>query len=92
MLQPGYNLYDRGGLEGPLIDLCRAEGLGVITYYGLARGFLTGKYRSNDDLGKSPRGGGVAAYLNPRGFAILGALDVVRAGSARRRPRWRSPG
>ena len=61
MLQPGYNLYDRGGLEGPLLDLCRAEGLGVITYFGLAKGFLSGKYRSNDDLGKSPRGGGVAA-------------------------------
>ena len=77
MLQPPYNLYDRGGLEGPLLDLCRAEGLGVISYYGLAKGFLSGKYRSNDDLGKSPRGGGVAEYLNPRGFAILGALDTV---------------
>ncbi len=65
------------GSRDRCIDLCRAEGLGVITYYGLARGFLTGKYRSNDDLGKSPRGGGVAAYLNPRGFAILGALDMV---------------
>lgn len=77
LLQPGYNLYDRGGLEGPLLDLCRAEGLGVISYFGLAKGFLSGKYRSNDDLGKSPRGGGVAEYLNPRGFAILGALDKV---------------
>ena len=53
------------------------EGLGVITYYGLAKGFLSGKYRSEDDLGKSPRGGGVAGYLTPRGFAILGALDAV---------------
>lgn len=79
VLQPGYNLYDRSKLEGPLLDLCRAEGLGVITYYSLAKGFLSGKYRSKVDLGKSPRGGGVADYLTSRGFAILGALDVVAA-------------
>ncbi len=77
VLQPGYNLFDRKPLEGPLLDLCVAEGIGVITYYGLAKGFLSGKYRSKDDLGKSPRGGGVADYLTPRGFAILGALDAV---------------
>ncbi|HVL21028.1 MAG TPA: aldo/keto reductase [Amaricoccus sp.] len=77
VLQPGYNLFDRKPLEGPLLELCVAEGIGVITYYGLAKGFLSGKYRSKDDLGKSPRGGGVADYLTPRGFAILGALDAV---------------
>jgi aryl-alcohol dehydrogenase-like predicted oxidoreductase len=77
VLQPEYNLYDRGKLEGPLLALCRGEGLGVITYFSLAKGFLSGKYRGEADLGKSPRGGGNAAYLNPRGFAILGALDAV---------------
>jgi aryl-alcohol dehydrogenase-like predicted oxidoreductase len=79
VLQPGYNLFDRDGLEGPLLDLCRAEGLGVITYFSLAMGFLSGKYRSQDDLEKSARGGGVSKYLTPRGFAILGALDSVGA-------------
>jgi aryl-alcohol dehydrogenase-like predicted oxidoreductase len=79
VLQPGYNLCDRKALEGPLLDLCRREGLGVITYYSLAKGFLSGKYRSQADLGKSPRGGGVARYLTPRGFAILDALDAVAA-------------
>jgi aryl-alcohol dehydrogenase-like predicted oxidoreductase len=79
VLQPGYNLYDRDGLEGPLLDLCRREGLGVVTYFSLAKGFLSGKYRSQADLGKSPRGGGVAQYLTPRGLAILDALDAVAA-------------
>jgi len=77
VLQPGYNLLERKTLEGPLLDLCRAENLGVITYFSLAKGFLSGKYRSEADLGKSPRGGGVKDYLTPRGFAILGALDQV---------------
>ncbi|MFO1208080.1 MAG: aldo/keto reductase [Amaricoccus sp.] len=79
VLQPGYNLYDRAALEGPLLDLCRKEEIGVITYFSLAKGFLSGKYRSKDDLGKSPRGGGVEGYLNPRGFRILDALDAVAA-------------
>ncbi|MBS3649624.1 aldo/keto reductase [Pseudaminobacter sp. 19-2017] len=77
ILQPEYNLYDRSSYDGPLRDLCIAEGLGVITYYSLASGFLTGKYRSEADLGKSPRGQGVAGYLDSRGFAILHALDAV---------------
>ncbi len=77
VLQPGYNLYDRKGLEGSLLDLCRAENIGVITYFSLAKGFLSGKYRSEADLAKSPRGGGIKGYLTPRGFAILGALDEV---------------
>jgi aryl-alcohol dehydrogenase-like predicted oxidoreductase len=78
-LQPLYNLCERAPYEAELEPLCRAEGLGVINFYGLARGFLTGKYRREADLGQSPRGGGVRAYLNPRGFAILDALDAVAA-------------
>ena len=76
-LQPKYNLVDRDAYEGPLRDLAIREGLGVIPYYGLASGFLTGKYRSRDDLAKSARGGGVARYLDDRGFRILAALDRV---------------
>jgi aryl-alcohol dehydrogenase-like predicted oxidoreductase len=77
VLQPEYNLYDRASYEGALRDLCMSEGLGVITYYSLASGFLSGKYRSKADLGKSPRGEGVAHYLDPRGLRILDALDRV---------------
>jgi aryl-alcohol dehydrogenase-like predicted oxidoreductase len=77
VLQPEYNLYDRGSFEGPLRDLCMAEGLGVITYFSLAKGFLSGKYRSVADLGKSVRGGGIKGYLDGRGLAILAALDRV---------------
>jgi len=77
VLQPEYNLYDRSSYEGPLRDLCIAEKLGVITYFSLASGFLSGKYRSSKDLGKSKRGQGVAKYLNPRGEAILKAVDDV---------------
>ena len=78
-LQPEYNLYDRGGFDGPLRDLAIREGLGVITYYSLASGFLSGKYRGQDDLAKSPRGKGIAKYLTPRGDRILKALDQVAA-------------
>ena len=60
-------------------DLCAREQIGVITYFSLAKGFLTGKYRSEADLAKSPRGDGVKAYLNPRGFRILDALEAVAA-------------
>jgi aryl-alcohol dehydrogenase-like predicted oxidoreductase len=77
VLQPEYNLIDRAGFESGLRELCIAEGMGVITYYSLASGFLSGKYRSDQDLGKSARGGGVAKYLNPRGMRILDALDKV---------------
>jgi aryl-alcohol dehydrogenase-like predicted oxidoreductase len=79
VLQPGYNLYDREEFDGKLRDLCISENIGVITYFGLARGFLSGKYRSESDLGQSPRGEGVKAYLNPRGHRILAALDAVSA-------------
>jgi len=76
-LQPEYNVYDRGSFDGPLRELCMAEGIGVITYFSLAKGFLSGKYRNEADLGQSPRGGGVKAYLNERGRRILHALDEV---------------
>lgn len=76
-LQPQYNLYDRASFEGPLQDLCIREGIGVITYFSLAAGFLTGKYRSEKDFAKSQRGRGMQKYLNPRGLRILAALDEV---------------
>jgi aryl-alcohol dehydrogenase-like predicted oxidoreductase len=79
VLQPEYNLYDRASYEGPLRDLCVAEDLGVITYYSLAMGFLSGKYRSMADLGKSVRGEGIKGYLDKRGLAILDALDQAAA-------------
>lgn len=77
VLQPEYNLYDRAGYDGPLRDLAIEQGLGVITYFSLASGFLTGKYRSAADLGKSPRGAGIERYLDDRGLRILSALDDV---------------
>ena len=77
-LQPQYNLADRDRFEGALQDLCVKEDVGVICYYGLASGFLTGKYRSEADLGKSPRGRGVKRYLDDRGMRILEALDDGR--------------
>jgi aryl-alcohol dehydrogenase-like predicted oxidoreductase len=79
VLEPEYNLYDRAAFDGPLSDLCLAQEIGVVSYYSLAKGFLSGKYRGEADLGQSPRGGGVKAYLNPRGFRILAALDEVAA-------------
>ncbi|TIW89473.1 MAG: aldo/keto reductase [Mesorhizobium sp.] len=79
VLQPEYNLYDSSSFDGPLRDLCVAEDIGVITYFSLAKGFLSGKYRSEADLGQSPRGGGVKDYLNARGMRILTALDAVSA-------------
>ena len=76
-LQPLYNLYDRSDFEKELEPVCLKEGIGVISYLSLASGFLTGKYRSEKDLSKSPRGAGIKKYLNPRGFRILNALDQV---------------
>ena len=75
--QPEYNLCERGKFEGPLRDLCIAQGLGVIVYYSLASGFLSGKYRSEADLKGRARADGVEKYLNDRGLRILGALDAV---------------
>jgi aryl-alcohol dehydrogenase-like predicted oxidoreductase len=76
-LQPDYNLYDRADFERELEPLCLEHNLGVINYFALASGFLTGKYRSEDDFKKSQRGGGMKKYLNDRGFRILKALDEV---------------
>ena len=76
-LQPLYNLYDRDTFEGELQDLCARENIGVITYFSLAAGFLTGKYRSAADFGKSARGPGMKKYLNPRGLKILDTLDEI---------------
>jgi aryl-alcohol dehydrogenase-like predicted oxidoreductase len=81
-LQPEYNLHDRAAFDGPLRELALKEGLGVITYYSLAAGFLTGKYRSEADLGKSVRGGGMRKYLTPRGLRILHTLDAVAGAHA----------
>jgi len=78
-LQPPYNLYDRETFEGDLRDLCLREDIGVITYFSLAAGFLTGKYRTEVDYGKSPRGTGMKKFLNERGLRILDALDDVAA-------------
>ena len=76
-LQPHYNLYERGIFEGELQALCMRENIGVITYFSLAAGFLTGKYRSEADFGKSARGPGMKKFLNPRGMRILDALDQI---------------
>lgn len=78
-LQPEYNLYDRAGFEGALADLCQKEHIGVITYYSLASGFLTGKYRTKADTEGKARGEDVAHYLDDRGLRILAALDEVAA-------------
>ena len=79
VLQPELNLMVRDRFEGALQRLCLERDLGVLPYFGLASGFLTGKYRSAADFGKSPRGGGMAKYLNARGLAVLDALDLVAA-------------
>ena len=78
-LQPLYNLSDRAGFEKELEPLCLKEKVGVIPYYALGAGFLTGKYRSEADFGKSPRGARMKSYLNERGVRILKALDDVSA-------------
>ncbi|MES2033246.1 MAG: aldo/keto reductase [Pseudomonadota bacterium] len=78
-LQPAYNLMDRE-IEGPLQQLSLAEDVSIISYYGLASGFLTGKYRSAEDYGKSARGGGMKKYLeSEKGPKVLAALDQVAA-------------
>jgi len=77
VLQPEYNLYDRSGYDGALRELAMQEGIGVVTYFSLASGFLSGKYRTEADLEQSPRGGGIGRYLDARGIRILDALDEV---------------
>jgi aryl-alcohol dehydrogenase-like predicted oxidoreductase len=79
-LQPLYNLVERPAYEAELEAVCRRAGLGVINYFGLASGFLTGKYRSEADASKSPRGGNIVKkYLNERGRRVLDALDSAAA-------------
>ena len=78
-LQPLYNLMERPAFEAELQAVCAASGVSVIPYYGLASGFLTGKYRSEADLSQSPRGGHVKKYLDARGHAVLDALADVAA-------------
>jgi aryl-alcohol dehydrogenase-like predicted oxidoreductase len=79
VLQPHYNLMERTEYERDYEPICKAQHLGVIPYWSLAAGFLTGKYRSEADLTKSPRGAGVKKYLNARGQRVLAALDKVAA-------------
>ena len=81
-LQPLYNLSDRAVFEDELQAVCVDNEVGVINFYALASGFLTGKYRSANDFGKSQRGQGMAKYLNERGLRILAALDAVAARTA----------
>ena len=76
-LQPLYNLYEREQFEENYEQFCLDNNIGVINYYSLASGFLTGKYRSEADLGKSQRGGGIKKYLNSRGLKLLSALDKI---------------
>lgn len=78
-MQPELNLLDRGQYEGALQDLCVAEGLGVVTYFSLASGYLSGKYRSLDDIGQRARGPRVKPYIEGKGPAMLAAMDAVAA-------------
>lgn len=78
-LQPIYNLYNREEFEKELQEICIENNIGVINYYALAAGFLTGKYRSENDISKSVRGAGAHRYMNERGFKILKAMDEVAA-------------
>jgi len=79
-LQPHYNLLERGEYEGELAGVCERNGLACIPYFGLARGFLTGKYRRDGADVESPRAAGVReSYFNDRGFAVLDALDEIAA-------------
>jgi aryl-alcohol dehydrogenase-like predicted oxidoreductase len=76
-LQPEYNLLERAHYERELEPLCLKEGLGVVTYFSLAKGFLSGKYRSEADMSKSPRGAWIKPYLGARGMRILAAVDAA---------------
>lgn len=78
-LQPLYNLVERQAYEAELESVCVQHGLGVINFYALASGFLSGKYRSPSDVGKSPRGEGAKKYLDAHGLGVLAALDAVAA-------------
>ncbi len=77
VLQPEYNLVSRTKFEGELQDYCVTENIGVLPYYGLASGFLTGKYRTKDDLSQSVRGGRMGELLEGSGKAVLDAMDTI---------------
>ena len=79
VMQPELNLLDRAQYEGALQTLCIDEGLGVVTYFSLASGYLSGKYRGADDLGKSPRGARVQPYMEGRGPAMLAVMEGIAA-------------
>jgi aryl-alcohol dehydrogenase-like predicted oxidoreductase len=79
VLQPRYNLLARGSFEGPLQQACIESGVGVVPFYGLASGFLTGKYRDVSDLSGRQRGAEVEKYMNSFGLGVLAALDTVSA-------------
>ena len=79
VLQTWYNMVERYKLEGNLLDSALRHGMSVVPYYGLANGFLAGKYRTEEDLSKSPRGQRNAQYLEGRGRRVLEALDRVSA-------------
>jgi aryl-alcohol dehydrogenase-like predicted oxidoreductase len=79
VLQNEFHLLERGKLEGELQNLCLAEDIGVLPFYGLASGYLTGKYRSEADYGKSIRGDRMSKYLDGRGPAVLSVLDEIAA-------------
>jgi aryl-alcohol dehydrogenase-like predicted oxidoreductase len=79
VIQPHYNLIERNRYEGALEDLCQEYGVGVITYFALAAGFLTGKFRAENDASGTARAGVVSEFLNPRGLKFLDALDTVAA-------------
>jgi aryl-alcohol dehydrogenase-like predicted oxidoreductase len=81
VLQPEYNLVTRHAFEGELQDYCVEHNIGVVPYFGLAAGFLTGKYRGPQDLAKSTRGSRVTAYLDSRGIRVLAAMDAIAAES-----------
>jgi aryl-alcohol dehydrogenase-like predicted oxidoreductase len=91
-LQPEYNLYTRGIYEGAVEEVCVAHGLGVITYYSLASGFLSGKYHSAEEATSRPRAGALKRYFTERGMRILKSLDKVarelNAGSAQVALAW----
>lgn len=79
VVQPLYNLVERAAYEGGIETICSGHGLGVITYYALAAGFLTGKYRKAEDLAGSARARVAAAYLTPKNLKLLDAMDLVAA-------------
>jgi aryl-alcohol dehydrogenase-like predicted oxidoreductase len=76
-LQPEYNLMERQPFESDLLPVVQKYGLGVLPYFSLAAGFLTGKYRPGTDVSGSARGGMVKKYMNERGFAVVAALDEI---------------